>query len=455
MKPQFASPRAFARALAAALALLAGGAATASAADPVDADDRPRPRPPRRRRRRSSAPRRSCATRSARAAWSSPTRTPDRRSSSPASTASSRRRARATPPTSRSATSRSTAPPSACEEADLAGFRETSRTTGDDGTTYLSWEQQTGGIPNVDGGLKAAVSDDGRLINVTGGPLGAPGGGDVHAGDRRAARVRGRARRAARRRRRRRRQRCRPADAVPAAAARRRSSASATATRTGSAGACSRRRDRRRSTTRSSTRATGKLIRRVNRVRFAAQIRHFDVSPRAESGSSDVSTFRRAGSARRRRRSAARTSHAFLDLSDDVKARTSRHRRPASPPRRPATDEVARRPSWTATDAGLPDSSPLASTSACTWHRAARWSVPTARREPSVPSARSSSGTSTRSATTSPRAPIGFSGVDERVRRERPGHRPGAGRATADRLPDADAPSEREHARAARTATRA
>ena len=37
LKPQFASPRAFARALAAALALLAGGAATASAADPVDA----------------------------------------------------------------------------------------------------------------------------------------------------------------------------------------------------------------------------------------------------------------------------------------------------------------------------------------------------------------------------------------------------------------------------------
>ena len=37
MKPHFASPRAFARALAAALALLAGGAATASAADPVDA----------------------------------------------------------------------------------------------------------------------------------------------------------------------------------------------------------------------------------------------------------------------------------------------------------------------------------------------------------------------------------------------------------------------------------
>ena len=287
LKPQFASPRAFARALAAALALLAGGAATASAADPVDATiDLSAPAPG--RRRRSSAPRRSSATRSARAAWSSPTRTPDRRSSSPASTASSRRRARATPPTSRSATSRSTAPPSGWRRRTSPASARPSRTTGDDGTTYLELgaadrrDPERRRRPEGRGQRRRAADQRHRR------PARRAGRRDVHAGDRRAARVRGRdaGRRAG------------AAGDVPAAVP------------TGGRGSC-------RSGEASLVRfrdgdedrlgwrvlapegsqafydaivdaRTGKLIRRVNRVRSAAQIRHFDVNPRAEPGDSDA-----------------------------------------------------------------------------------------------------------------------------------------------------------------------
>ena len=94
-----------------------------------------------------------------------------------ASTASSRRRARATAADIALAYVAQHRAAFGLQEADVAGFRRRPAATGEDGTTYLSWEQRTGGIPNVDGGLKAAVSDDGRLINVTGAPLGAPGGG--------------------------------------------------------------------------------------------------------------------------------------------------------------------------------------------------------------------------------------------------------------------------------------
>ncbi|MEZ0294155.1 MAG: hypothetical protein ACAH82_16580, partial [Solirubrobacteraceae bacterium] len=176
MKPQFASPRAFARALAAALALLAGGAATASAADPVDATiDLTAPAP-------GTSPqveRAQTQLRDSLGAHGLVEPDPDTGSPklvarlngflTPASTSDPADIALAYVAQHRAAFG--------LQEADVAGFRETSRTSGEDGTTYLSWEQQTGGIPNVDGGLKAAVSDDGRLINVTGAPLGAPGGG--------------------------------------------------------------------------------------------------------------------------------------------------------------------------------------------------------------------------------------------------------------------------------------
>src|SRR5918997_862902 len=54
---------------------------------------------------------------------------------------------------------------------DLADLRLASRTRDADGTVHLRWQQTAGGIPHVDGGLQAAVDGDGRLINVTGGPL--------------------------------------------------------------------------------------------------------------------------------------------------------------------------------------------------------------------------------------------------------------------------------------------
>jgi extracellular elastinolytic metalloproteinase len=55
--------------------------------------------------------------------------------------------------------------------ADLSTLDLTARRRGADGTVHLAWQQDVGGVPNVDGGLQAAVDADGRLINVRGGPL--------------------------------------------------------------------------------------------------------------------------------------------------------------------------------------------------------------------------------------------------------------------------------------------
>jgi hypothetical protein len=66
------------------------------------------------------------------------------------------------------------------DAAELAALRPTRRSRAPDGTVELAWEQRAGGLPSVDGGLEAAVTADGRLINVRGGPvprLGAPSAG--------------------------------------------------------------------------------------------------------------------------------------------------------------------------------------------------------------------------------------------------------------------------------------
>ena len=55
-------------------------------------------------------------------------------------------------------------------------MRLTERRRDADGSVDLAWEQQVGGVPNVDGGLQASVDGDGRLINVRGGPLPDPQG---------------------------------------------------------------------------------------------------------------------------------------------------------------------------------------------------------------------------------------------------------------------------------------
>ena len=318
MKPQFASPRAFARALAAALALLAGGAATAGAADPVDATiDLTAPAP-------GTSPqveRAQTQLRASLGAHGLVEPDPDTGSPklvarlngflTPASTSDPADVALAYVAQHRAAFG--------LQEADVAGFRETSRTTGEDGTTYLSWEQQTGGIPNVDGGLKAAVSDDGRLINVTGAPLGAPGGGTSTPaiGARRAfeAATPG------------------AAPAPPATAG----SGADRRTRFLRSGEASLVRFRDGDDDRLGWRVlapegseafydaivdahTGKLIRRVNRVRSAAQIRHFDVSPRAEAGNSDLSDVPASWLGASATTLNGPYVHAVSDLTDHIKA---------------------------------------------------------------------------------------------------------------------------------------
>ena len=67
---------------------------------------------------------------------------------------------------------------------DLAELRLTARTIGADGTVHLSWEQRKDGLPLVDGGLEAAVAAGGRLLNVRGGavPDPAPAGTEPRVG---------------------------------------------------------------------------------------------------------------------------------------------------------------------------------------------------------------------------------------------------------------------------------
>jgi extracellular elastinolytic metalloproteinase len=55
------------------------------------------------------------------------------------------------------------------DSGDIATLRLTSNERGSDGTVHLSWEQRAGGLSDVDGGLQAAVSAGGQLLNVRGG----------------------------------------------------------------------------------------------------------------------------------------------------------------------------------------------------------------------------------------------------------------------------------------------
>ena len=64
------------------------------------------------------------------------------------------------------------------EPGDVAELRLSSLDRGPDGTVHLSWEQRSDGIPNVDGGVQAAVTTEGRLINVRGSVL---SGGDAES----------------------------------------------------------------------------------------------------------------------------------------------------------------------------------------------------------------------------------------------------------------------------------
>jgi len=54
------------------------------------------------------------------------------------------------------------------DDADLAQLKLADRGTSH-GITLLRWTQQSGGVPLLEGSLRAAVTADGRLVNVTGG----------------------------------------------------------------------------------------------------------------------------------------------------------------------------------------------------------------------------------------------------------------------------------------------
>jgi extracellular elastinolytic metalloproteinase len=164
--------------------------------------------------------------------------------------------------------------------SDLATLRLNARRRGADGTVHLVWEQQVDGVPNVDGGLQAAVDDDGRLINVRGGPLPDPQASTSTPAISAEAAYRAAVPGAAS-----------PPAGTPRGAERRTpflggGEASLVLYRDGDA-------DRLgwRVLAAAGSGAfydaivdarTGRLQRRVNRVRSAARIRHFDVNPRAE-----------------------------------------------------------------------------------------------------------------------------------------------------------------------------
>ena len=54
------------------------------------------------------------------------------------------------------------------DRRDLAHLRLADRSRSH-GMTLLRWNQEIGGVPLLEGSLRAAVTDDGRLVNVTGG----------------------------------------------------------------------------------------------------------------------------------------------------------------------------------------------------------------------------------------------------------------------------------------------
>ena len=86
------------------------------------------------------------------------TRRPARRASSPGSTGSSRRRQQRDPEAIALDYVRDHAAAFGLDGADLATLRLTSRTAGAGGSVHLVWEQRVDGVPNVDGGLQAAVT---------------------------------------------------------------------------------------------------------------------------------------------------------------------------------------------------------------------------------------------------------------------------------------------------------
>jgi Ca2+-binding RTX toxin-like protein len=56
------------------------------------------------------------------------------------------------------------------DEGDLGTLRLADRRTDGWGITHLAWSQEFRGVPSLDSGLKAAVDEQGRLINITGPP---------------------------------------------------------------------------------------------------------------------------------------------------------------------------------------------------------------------------------------------------------------------------------------------
>jgi hypothetical protein len=168
----------------------------------------------------------------------------------------------------------------------IASLRLTTRARGPDGTVHLAWEQRSGGLVDVDGGLSAAVTAAGRLLNVRGGAVPDPGTSPpqprVSAASAYATALPG-------------------TESAPSAAS---SSDTARTTSFDGGGSAALVRYRDDGVDRVGWRllipagssafydaivdaSTGRLQRRINRVRFA-EIRHFDLNPRAENGASTV-----------------------------------------------------------------------------------------------------------------------------------------------------------------------
>ena len=181
MKPTAVSHRALARALAAAATLTAAALATgapARAADPVaatldrTAEAAPAPVAPATERARAQL-RRSLG---GRALLQS-----DRATGTPRIVA--RLDGFLTPPSDRRPVDvalgyvRAHADAFGLDAGDLRTLLLTARERGPDGTVHLTWEQRAGGLPLVDGGLHAAVTAEGRLLNVRGGTIPDPAAG--------------------------------------------------------------------------------------------------------------------------------------------------------------------------------------------------------------------------------------------------------------------------------------
>jgi extracellular elastinolytic metalloproteinase len=171
LTPLAAPPRALLRALAAAVALVAFAAPTAEAADPVAATlDRTTGLtgpPPAALERAQDRLRRELGARAL--------VQPDPTAGTPRIVA--RLDGFLTPASERDpevialAYVRDHAAAFGLDANDVAGLRLTTRRAGAEGTVHLVWEQRVAGVPNVDGGLQASVTDEGRLINVRGGAL--------------------------------------------------------------------------------------------------------------------------------------------------------------------------------------------------------------------------------------------------------------------------------------------